>query len=133
MDSGSSHQIPGWDMDVDHGSDQDRRVRRASSELPRAASVPLQVSEFTVGYVYSSEMMQHYSPQGHPEQPERISRIMQTIKDAHYHLKMKRMPIRPAKREEILLVHSEDHWDKVQAIQCEFLILPFVFFSVNCV
>ncbi|KAG5639404.1 hypothetical protein H0H81_002936 [Sphagnurus paluster] len=30
---------------------------------------------------------------------------------------MKWLPIRPVKKEEAMLVHSEDHWEKVQAIQ----------------
>jgi histone deacetylase 6 len=110
-------------MDVDHDGEpvpQPLHIdRQISEDPPRASSLPLHLSELTVGYVYSSEMMQHYSPQGHPEQPERISRIMQAIKAAHYHGKMKRLPIRPVKRDEALLVHSEDHWDKVQAIQCK--------------
>jgi|ERR1700722_3273684 len=105
-------------MDVDNEEDP-QPIRRLTSDSPRASSVPLHLSDFTVGYVYSSEMMQHYSPQGHPEQPERIARIMQAIKDARYHVKMKRLHIRPVKRDEALLVHSDDHWDKVHAIQCE--------------
>jgi histone deacetylase 6 len=120
MDNASSQAQPDCPMDVDQGEDQHSSVQWSATESLRASSVPLRPSEFTVGYVYSSEMMQHYSPQGHPEQPERISRIMQAIKDAHCHMKMKRLHIRPVKREEALLVHSEDHWDKVQAIQCEF-------------
>ncbi|KAF9462480.1 histone deacetylase clr3 [Collybia nuda] len=86
----------------------------------RASSVPLQGSQtsgFTVGYVYSSEMTSHFSPQGHPEQPERISRIYQALVGTRCTKKMEWLPIRPVRKEEALLVHSEDHWDKVQAIQ----------------
>lgn len=103
------------------GSPAKEPIRPSSPDSPRASSLPLHSFDFTVGYVYSSEMMQHYDPYGHPEQPERISRIMETIRAAHCHDKMKRLPIRPVKREEVLLVHSEDHWDKVEAIQCKSL------------
>ncbi|KAF8664383.1 hypothetical protein AX16_000754 [Volvariella volvacea WC 439] len=84
---------------------------------PRASSVPLRATDHTVGYVYSSEMTSHYSERQHPETPQRITRIMRTIVTAHYAEKMKWIPIRLVRKEEVLLVHSEDHWDKVQAIQ----------------
>jgi histone deacetylase 6 len=86
----------------------------------RASSLPPQFDQFTVGYVYATEMMQHASTHGHPEQPERISRILGRIIEERLHKKMKRIPIRPVRREEALLVHSEDHWDKVSAIKCKF-------------
>ncbi|KAK2463227.1 hypothetical protein APHAL10511_004882 [Amanita phalloides] len=84
---------------------------------PRAASVPLNNPALTVGYVYAAEMTAHFNPAGHPESPDRIVAIYQTLVFAHYTPKMKWLPIRPVRREEALLVHSEDHWDKVLAIQ----------------
>lgn len=88
-------------------------------QAPRASSVPANPSNFTVGYVYSTEMTSHFSPHGHPEDPDRITRIWQIIVGRRYTEKMKWLPIRPVRREEALLVHSEDHWNKVQAIQRE--------------
>jgi hypothetical protein len=96
-------------------------IRPSTSNVLRASSVPLRHPEFTVGYVYSAEMTQHFSLNGHPEAPARISRIWESIVSAHYHLKMKCLPIRPVQKDEALLVHTEDHWDKVQTIQCEYL------------
>ena len=94
---------------------------------PRAASVPLHPSALTVGYVYAAEMTAHFDPAGHPESPERIVSIYHALVMAHCTPKMKWLPIRPVRREEVLLVHSEDHWDKVLAIQrpspCSFPIL----------
>ncbi|KAG6820251.1 hypothetical protein H0H93_003415 [Arthromyces matolae] len=84
---------------------------------PRASSLPLQRPGYNVGFVYSTEMMSHFSPTGHPEAPERISYIYNALVQGHHLAKMKWLPIRTVKREEALLVHSEDHWDKVQAIQ----------------
>jgi hypothetical protein len=93
------------------------------SPIPmRASSVPHRLIEYTSGYVYSTEMMSHMCLKGHPEQPDRISRIFQAIKDANYITRMKQLAIRPVKRSEALLVHSEDHWDKVLDIQCESLL-----------
>lgn len=104
----------------DKSRQTDVEPRRPPSPVPlRASSVPFITREYTVGYVYSSEMMVHACLKGHPEQPERISSIFQAIKDAKYHLRMKQLPIRPVKRSEALLVHSEDHWEKVLDIACK--------------
>jgi histone deacetylase 6 len=115
----SSNQVDIGSLSITDQEAQFQPVQRSTTETHLSPSMQIYPSKFTVGYVYSTEMMQHYSPWGHPEKPERISRIMQIIKEAHYHDKMKRLPIRPVQREEALLVHSEDHWDKVQAIQCK--------------
>lgn len=86
----------------------------------RAQSEPYQtLPSYKVGYVYSSEMLIHSSLHGHPEQPERISRIRKAIQDAKLLSRMKQIPIRPVYRSEALLVHSQEHWDKVLAIQGE--------------
>ncbi|KAJ7178500.1 histone deacetylase complex protein [Mycena crocata] len=89
------------------------------SPVPRASSVPLNPPEATVGFVFSSEMTTHCSlaPEGHPEAPDRIIRIWDAIVARHYTLKTKRIPIRPVLKQEALLVHSEDLWDKIEAIQ----------------
>lgn len=117
QDSGSVADIP---MDVDVEEIQlPVVVPSVTLEPQRATSLPPRFDQFTVGYVYAAEMMEHLSLHGHPEQPERISRILAAIVAEHLHTRMKRIPIRPVKRDEALLVHSEDHWDKVMAIQCE--------------
>lgn len=93
------------------------------SPPPRASSVPLHNPDATVGFVFSTEMTTHcsLSPDGHPESPTRIIRIWNAIVAKHYTLKTKRIPIRPVHKQEALLVHSEDLWDKIEAIQREFL------------
>ncbi|KDR75830.1 hypothetical protein GALMADRAFT_97752 [Galerina marginata CBS 339.88] len=87
------------------------------SRQPRASSVPLNHPNYTVGYVYSSEMMSHFSPHGHPEQPARIQRIWLTLVDDQLTKRMKWIPIREVRRDEALLVHGEDHWNKVVSLQ----------------
>lgn len=94
---------------------------------PRAQSEPFQVpAQFTVGYVYSVDMLLHVSLHGHPEQPGRIAKIFDALKGANLISKMKQIPIRPVFRNEALLVHTEEHWDKVLAIQCEHSLLLLV-------
>ena len=85
---------------------------------PRAASVPatLRESAYQVGYVYSNKMMTHSCPHGHCEQPERISRIFDILKQHGCLAEMKQLPIRRVLREEALLVHSQSPWDKVLAL-----------------
>ena len=94
-----------------------------ATSRPRAASVPATLREHTylVGYVYSSKMMAHSCVHGHCEQPERISRIFDILKENHCLEKMKKLPIRRVLREEALLVHSQALWDKVLALHCRFL------------
>ncbi len=90
---------------------------------PRAVSVPYNpaIPNYTVGYVYSSEMTTHFKTGSdpHPEQPQRIVRIWKMLVEHQYTKKMLWLPIRQVHREEALLVHTEDRWDKVQAIQCK--------------
>jgi histone deacetylase 6 len=114
------------DVDVQPGTSAAAMAASSSIDHPRASSVPLHPSHYTVGYVFSSEMTSHFSPHGHPEDPERIKRIHSALISARHTEKMKRLPIRPVRKEEALLVHSEDHWDKVAAIQSKFRIRKFV-------
>lgn len=107
-------------MEVDNSA---KDVTQNAVIRPRALSVPFKppVANYTVGYVYSSEMTTHLKlgDDPHPEQPQRIVRIWKMLSDYHYIKRMLWLPIRPVTREEALLVHTEDHWDKVQAIQCK--------------
>jgi hypothetical protein len=90
-----------------------------ASPAPRASSVPLHPSEATIGLVYDTKMTLHcsMSPEGHPEAPERIVRIWKALVANHYTSKAKIIPTRPVLKQEALLVHSEDLWDKIEAIQ----------------
>ena len=110
------------DMDVDGPitAPPARTIPSNSMDAPRASSVPLRPPEYTVGYIFSTEMTSHFSPHGHPEDPERITRIYQALTIGRHTKKMKWIPIRTVHKEEALLVHSEDHWDKVAAIQSKF-------------
>ncbi|KAL0956532.1 hypothetical protein HGRIS_002673 [Hohenbuehelia grisea] len=92
------------------------KLPAVTSQTMRASSLPRTPGP-SVGYVYSAEMSQHFSPSGHPERPERISRIWSAIVAEELHTRMRCLPIRPVQRDEALLVHTDDHWEKVQTIQ----------------
>ncbi|KAL1759399.1 hypothetical protein FB107DRAFT_270971 [Schizophyllum commune] len=70
-----------------------------------------------VGYVFSPEMLGHSKPEGHEEQPARITRIFEALQKSGCIELMIRLKIRPALKEEVILVHSEDHWNKIMAFQ----------------
>ncbi|TFK85072.1 histone deacetylase complex protein [Polyporus arcularius HHB13444] len=93
-------------------------TRSSAGPKPRAASEPatLRSTAYQVGYVYSSKMMTHSCARGHPEQPERISRIFDILREHDCLTKMKQLPIRRVLREEALLVHSTSLWEKVLAL-----------------
>ncbi|KAL0573198.1 Histone deacetylase hda1 [Marasmius crinis-equi] len=110
------------DMDVDHpAASSSSSIPVVPDPIPqppnRARSEPFNQSPYTVGYVYSAEMTNHYNVKGHQETPQRISSIWEAVAKAEYHTQMKHIPIRAVKRHECLLAHSEDHWDKVLAIE----------------
>lgn len=112
-------------MDVDEPQPSPFEASNSSRQapVPRASSLPpvLNPSNIEVGYVYSTLMMTHTNTRGHhEEQPDRISRIFNLLKDSNCLARMRRLPIRPITREEALLVHSEALWEKILAIQCKF-------------
>ena len=86
-----------------------------------SSNVPPGLTSRATGYVYDVLMMLH-SPtpnsDGHPERPERIMRIFEALKMSGCESRMVKLELRDVRKEEVLLVHSEDLWDKVQAIQC---------------
>jgi len=97
----------------------DTSMQRATSEP--LGSIPLKQPQFRVGIVYSDAMLMHAPANDHPEMPNRISGIYLKLLHNKLISFMKRVPIRQVKKMEALLVHSEDHWYKVEAIQRELL------------
>ena len=83
------------------------------------------------GYVYDAKMMAHSeyrdNPEDmeedyenhHPEQPNRIKKIHDKLREAGCIELMYNINARLLNQNEALLVHTEDHWEKVAAIACE--------------
>jgi hypothetical protein len=96
----------------------DNRLGSADS-LPRASSVPLAPPTYTVGYVYDAAMMSHSPDEGdeHPEQPQRIVAVHNTLLKHGCLSAMKRLPFHRVQREAVLLVHTEQHWRMVLALK----------------
>ncbi len=98
------------------------RLSLSSAEagsLPRASSVPLVPPTYSVGYVYDAAMMSHSPDEGdeHPEQPQRIVAVHNTLLKHGCLSAMKRLPFRRVQREAVLLVHTEQHWRMVLALK----------------
>ncbi|SCV73395.1 BQ2448_7321 [Microbotryum intermedium] len=77
------------------------------------------------GYCYSSRMTMHQQLPAvargelHPEQPARITGIYHKLNDTGFLGRMDRIAVREALRDEVTLVHSQAHFDRVRALGCE--------------
>jgi histone deacetylase 6 len=130
-------------MDVDNASGNDAGpstsapppvMARSTSQLSGTSPAPPQRPR--VGFVYSSEMMAHApGPEDHhPEQPARIERIHSMLRGEGVLSQMKALPARTVKKEEAMLVHSEDHWDKVLQLQRELtLLISTPVIAIRCI
>lgn len=127
-------RAPGETVSMDVDAILDRPVARSSlhpdslisrlssaeaGSLPRASSVPLAPPTYTVGYVYDAAMMSHSPDEGddHPEQPQRIVAVHNTLLKHGCLSAMKRIPFCRVPREAVLLVHTEQHWRTVLALK----------------
>lgn len=118
MDLGGSvdRLLPHPPLRLDQGSDSPDHL---GPPRPRASSVPLAPPTYSVGYVYDAAMMSHSPDEGddHPEQPQRIVAVHNTLLKHGCLSAMKRLPFRRAQREAVLLVHTEQHWRMVLALR----------------
>ena len=84
------------------------------------------------GFVYDPLMMLHcpdgYTPtaddvmdngDGHPEEPMRIKRIFSRLAESGLISRMRKLDFGQVTFDQALLVHSEDHWQKVQGTESE--------------
>ena len=82
------------------------------------------------GYIYDPLMMLHcqdgYTPtadnvvdagDGHPEEPMRIKRIFARLAESGLIKRMKKLEFSQVSFDQVLLVHTEDHWNKVQGTE----------------
>jgi histone deacetylase 6 len=107
----------------------------ASQISTPASSAPAVITR--TGFVYDMQMMLHcqdgYIPthddvidsgEGHPEEPMRIKRIFARLREAGLIVRMRKLPIQEVTPDQVALVHTLDHWDKVQGTECECISAP---------
>lgn len=71
-----------------------------------------------VGFVYSEVFLQHRTPPGHPERPERLQRIVEHLTATGLWQNLTHLQPRPANEEDVVAVHSRAHYRAVREI-CE--------------
>jgi acetoin utilization deacetylase AcuC-like enzyme len=59
----------------------------------------------------------------HPEKPKRIMRIHKALSAARLLQRMEQIPMRPVRRNEVMLIHTKDLVDKVEALQSKLSVL----------
>lgn len=88
-----------------------------SSQLIR---LPFSSNIIRSGYVYDFEMTRHcpFDEDDHPEQPARITRIHESLKNENCLSKMFKLSSRKVTKAEVTLVHSPEHWDRINMLAC---------------
>lgn len=113
------------EKNMDEPMDIDQSPRQSVIPLPRSsirgASVPptsnVKDTSNRTAYVYDARMMNHsHSAEDHPERPERIWDIYHLLQSEGVIRRMIPILPIPVQRHRAILVHSESHWDKVEAI-----------------
>ncbi|CAD6886348.1 unnamed protein product [Tilletia laevis] len=118
-----------WDgEDVEPATSTKRRMASSPTSSPASRSpaptVPASYlaqtreysREFTTGLVYDDRLLLHDipGPISHPEAPERVEAIYKLLNRSGCTLRMKRIPVREATKEEVLKVHDEGLWNGVE-------------------
>ena len=68
-----------------------------------------------VGFLYSDIFLRHEMPPGHPESPQRLIQIVDTLKNSPVWNNLIHINPRRASREDILRVHIKDYYENVES------------------
>jgi acetoin utilization deacetylase AcuC-like enzyme len=69
----------------------------------------------SVGVVADKIFENHIPSYGHPESPERVRAINDMLKEKGIISKLKQIPLRKAEKEEITLIHTESHFNRIKS------------------
>jgi hypothetical protein len=120
--------VPPWARDTSFASPVSATENLSLSRRQASPSPP---KIYRTGYIYDPLMMLHcpdgYTPTAdsahsglhHPEEPMRIKRIFTRLAEHGLVKRMKKLDFGEVTFEQVILVHSEGHWDKVQGTECE--------------
>jgi acetoin utilization deacetylase AcuC-like enzyme len=67
-----------------------------------------------VGFLYDEIFLKHETPPGHPESPQRLVAILNTLRNSGIWDKLVHMKPRRANEEDILKVHTNEYFDKMR-------------------
>jgi len=71
-----------------------------------------------VGFVISEQFLEHLTPAGHPERPERIRRLLEYLIECGLKEEVHHLQPLPAREEQICAVHTGSHFDWIRKV-CE--------------
>lgn len=66
------------------------------------------------GIIYHPDYLKHETGPGHPESPERLVSIMDRLEETGLLKSLALIEPKPAKEDDILLIHSKDHLDTIK-------------------
>ena len=72
-----------------------------------------------VGLLYDPAVLDHLPPPGHPERPARVRETVALLEATGILERLTRLPVQPATRDQLILVHSPAYLDFVQNIVSE--------------
>jgi len=67
-----------------------------------------------VGFLYDDIFLKHENPPGHPEAPQRLIKIVETLKNAPFWNNLVHIKPRRAEQEDILRVHTKDYYENIK-------------------
>ncbi len=77
------------------------------------------MSEKKVALLYDPAVQQHRPPDGHPERPARVQAVMDLLQQSGTLERLTRLPVTPATRAQIELVHAPEYLDIVEQVVSE--------------
>ncbi|MEO7717777.1 MAG: histone deacetylase [Capsulimonas sp.] len=69
----------------------------------------MSVPSSTLGLLYDPILLEHVTPRGHPERPERVQAVIDGLKNSPIWNQVAHLPVTPATCEQLRLVHTEAH------------------------
>ncbi|MBE0427101.1 MAG: histone deacetylase [Nitrospirae bacterium] len=69
-----------------------------------------------VGFIYDDIFLKHEMPSGHPESPERLVKIIETLKKSDIWDKLIHIKPRMADEKDILRVHTKKYFDTIKTV-----------------
>jgi len=71
-----------------------------------------------VGFCSDERFLEHLTPAGHPERPERLRRLLDHLRETGVLNRLSRIPARAAGMDDLLAVHTREHIMRIRRI-CE--------------
>ena len=72
-----------------------------------------------IALLYDSAVLEHRTPEGHPERPARVSEVMALLEQTGMLDRLTRLPVTPATREQLERVHTPEYLDFLQQAVAE--------------